>query len=77
MGLISVAAACRFAVEVADCRGGVAAGIFLIVGWYYRELHEKPHPLSSDALIEIKVGDMAGLRNIWHPGGLGRSRLSK
>jgi hypothetical protein len=35
--------------------------VFLfIAGWYYRELHQKPHTLFSVALIEIKIGDMAG-----------------
>jgi hypothetical protein len=61
MGLISVAPACRFAVEASGYCGGVAAGIFLIAGWYYRKLHQKPHTLFSVALIEIKRGDMVWL----------------
>jgi hypothetical protein len=31
-----------------------------IAGWYHRGLHQKPHTLSSVALIEIKIGDMVG-----------------
>jgi hypothetical protein len=35
--------------------------VFLfIAGWYHRGLHQKPHTLSSVALIEIKIGDMVG-----------------